>query len=332
MLIDKLVNRITQLTAPIVVGLDPRLAEVPTHIKEKTFHDLGRTPAAVAEILIQFNKQIIDQICDIVPAVKPQIAMYEQFGPAGFEAYLQTIKYAKEKGLIVVGDIKRGDIASTAEAYSHMHIGRVEIDGEKFELAQTDFITVNPYMGADSIEPYLSDCKNYDKGLFVLVKTSNKGSRDIQDVLISSKREFFDYDERPEIPMPCPGCRITENLAPLYAHVGELVETWGAEFIGECGYSNIGAVVGATHPSEAAELRKFMPKTFFLVPGYGAQGGSGKDLKDLWAKNFGAIVNSSRGITGAYKTDKYKCDEKDFAKAARQAALDMKADLEAFLP
>ena len=332
MLIDRLVKRITTLSAPIVVGLDARLNEIPAYIKEEAFRKNGRTPAAVAEIFLQFNMQIIDQICDIVPAVKPQIALYEQFGPAGFDAYLQTISYAKEKGLIVIGDIKRGDIAAVAEAYSNMHIGRVEIDGEKIELAQTDFITVNPYMGFDSVEPYLSDCKNYDKGLFVLVKTSNNGSRDIQDVLISSEHEFFDYDEHPEIPMPCPGCRITPNLAPLYAHVGELVETWGAEFIGECGYSNIGAVVGATHPSEAAELRKFMPKTFFLVPGYGAQGGSGKDLKDLWAKNFGAIVSSSRGITGAYQNEKYKCDEKDFAKAARQAALDMKADLEAFLP
>ena len=330
MLIDKLVNRITALSAPIVVGLDPRLDEIPAYMKEDAFRKNGRTPAAAAEIFLQFNKQIIDQICDIVPTVKPQIAMYEQFGPVGIDAYLQTVSYAKQKGLIVIGDIKRSDITSTAQAYSNMHIGRVDIDGEVVEIAQTDFITVNPYMGADSIDPYLSDCKTYDKGLFVLVKTSNKGSRDIQDVLISSKREFFDYDERPDIPMPCPGCRITENLAPLYAHVGQLVEAWGAEITGECGYSNIGAVVGATHPSEAVELRKFMPNTFFLVPGYGAQGGSGKDLKELWAKNFGAIVSSSRGITGAYQSDKYKCGEKDFAKAARQAVLDMKADLQAY--
>ena len=330
MLIDKLVNRITALSAPIVVGLDPRLDEIPAYMKEESFRKNGRTPAAVAEMFLQFNMQIIDQICDIVPAIKPQIALYEQFGPAGIDAYLQTISYAKQNGLIVIGDIKRGDIASSAQAYSNMHIGRVDIDGESFELAQTDFITVNPYLGADSVEPFLSDCKTYDKGLFVLVKTSNKGSGVIQDVLISSEREFFDYDERPEIPMPCPGCRITPNLAPLYAHVGRLVETWGAELIGECGYSNIGAVVGATHPSQAAELRKLMPNTFFLVPGYGAQGGSGKDLKDLWAKNFGAIVSNSRGITGAYQSGKYKCDGKDFAKAARQAVLDMKADLGAY--
>jgi len=306
MLIDRLINRITELSAPIVVGLDPRLDQIPAYIKEASFTKHGRTPYAVAEIFIQFNQKIIDQIYDIIPAVKPQIAMYEQFGAQGIEAYLQTVAYAKSKGLIVIGDIKRGDIASTAEAYSNMHIGRVDIDGESVEIAQTDFITINPYMGYDSVEPYLSDCKQYDKGLFILVKTSNKGSKDIQDIVLA-------------------------NGKPLYTQVGELVSTWGKNFIGEHGYSNIGAVVGATHPSEAAELRKIMPNTFFLVPGYGAQGGSGKDLKDLWTKNYGAIVNNSRGIIGAYLLEKYKCDEKDFAKANRQAVLDMKADLEAYI-
>jgi len=163
-------------------------------------------------------------------------------------------------------------------------------------------------MGYDSVEPYLADCTRYDKGLFVLVKTSNKSSADVQDLKLATS----------------PSCT-------LYAHVGKLVEQWGANLIGECGYSNICAVVGATHPAEAVELRKLLPNTFFLVPGYGAQGGSGKDLKDLWAQNYGAIVNNSRGITGAYLTEKYKCGEKDFAKASRQAVLDMKADLEAFI-
>jgi len=332
MLIDRLVNRITALSAPIVVGLDPRLDQIPSFIKEAAFAKHGKTPTAVAEIFYTFNTAIIDAVCDIVPAVKPQIALYEQFGTAGFESYLQTVAYAKSKGLIVIGDIKRGDIASTAQAYSNAHIGRVDIGGESVEIAQTDFITINPYMGFDSVEPYLSDCKQYDKGLFVLVKTSNNGSCDIQDVLISTEREFFEYDERPGAHIPCLGCEMGDYLAPLYAHVGELVETWGEESIGECGYSSIGAVVGATHPIEAVKLRRLMTKTFFLVPGYGAQGGSGKDLKDLWTKNFGAIVGSSRGITGAYQSEKYKCDEKDFAKATRQAALDMKADLETYLP
>jgi len=275
-------------------------------MKEKAFDKHGRTPHAVAETFTQFNREIIDQVYDIVPAIKPQIAMYEQFGAKGIEAYLQTIAYAKSKGLIVIGDIKRGDIASTAEAYSTMHIGRADIDGESIEISQSDFITINPYMGYDSVEPYLSDCKQYDKGLFILVKTSNKGSKDIQDLILA-------------------------NQKPLYTRVGGLVSTWGKDFIGEHGYSNIGAVVGATHPSEAVELRKSMPNTFFLVPGYGAQGGSGKDLKDLWAKNYGAIINNSRGITGAYQLTKYQCGEKDFAKASRQAVLDMKADLEAYI-
>ncbi|MCL1787101.1 MAG: orotidine-5'-phosphate decarboxylase [Defluviitaleaceae bacterium] len=314
MLIDRLIKKITDLHAPIVVGLDPRLDQIPTYLKEEIYTTHGRTPAAVAQIFTQFNKAIIDQIHDIVPAVKPQIAMYEQFGPHGITAYLDTIAYAKSKGLIVIGDIKRGDIASTAEAYSNAHIGRVNIDGETIEIAQTDFITINPYMGYDSVEPYFADCKQYDKGLFILVKTSNKGSADIQDLELK----------------PSPWGLIKTH-PPLYERVGDLVETWGKDFIGEYGYSNIGAVVGATHPSQAADLRKHMPKTFFLVPGYGAQGGSGKDLFYLWAKNYGAIVNNSRGITGAYQTDKYKTDEKDFAKASRQAVLDMKADLEAYI-
>ena len=330
MLIDRLIKKITDLSTPIVVGLDPRLDQIPTYLKEEAFSRNGRTPTAAAEIFFKFNQAIIDQICDIVPAVKPQIAMYEQFGAPGITAYLQTVQYAKEKGLIVIGDIKRGDIASTAEAYSNMHIGRVDIDGESIEIAQTDFITVNPYMGFDSIEPFLSDCKKYDKGLFLLIKTSNKGSRDIQDILVSSEQMFYGYDEWEDMLTPCGGCPISENQQPLYSHIGELVEIWGADLVGKYGYSNIGAVVGATHPIEAVKLRKFMPKTFFLVPGYGTQDGSGKDLKDLWARNFGAIVNNSRGITGAYKNDKYKCDEKDFAKAARQAVFDMKADLEAY--
>lgn len=305
MLIDRLIKKMNQLSAPIVVGLDPRLEEMPTCIKEDIFASKGRTLQAAADIILAFNKAIIDQIYDIAPAVKPQIAMYEQFGTAGLETYFKTIEYAKSKGLIVIGDIKRGDIASTALAYSNAHIGKVNIDGEYVEISKTDFITLNPYMGYDSIEPYLKDCKDYDKGLFVLVKTSNAGSADIQDIK-------------------------TENGKTIYSHVGNLVSEWGKNLMGKCGYSNIGAVVGATHPSEAASLRKALPHTFFLVPGYGAQGGSGKDLKGLWTENYGAIVNSSRGITGAYSLEKYKnkFDEKDFAHASRQAVLDMKADLE----
>jgi len=304
LLIDNLIQKITETKAPIVVGLDPRLEEMPSTLTQEAFAAQGQTLQAAADIILTFNKAIIDEIHDIVPAVKPQIAMYEQFGTAGFEAYLNTIAYAKSKNLIVIGDIKRSDIASTAEAYSNIHIGKVKVGETEIEVSQTDFITLNPYMGYDSIEPYLKDCKQYDKGLFVLVKTSNKGSKDIQDI-------------------------ITQNNRTVYSQVGSLVSNWGSGLIGQHGYSNIGAVVGATHPGEAEELRKALPNTFFLVPGYGAQGGSGKDLKNLWTKNYGMIINSSRGITGAYK--KYQM-EKDFAKASRQAVLDMKADLEAYMP
>ncbi|MCL2527234.1 MAG: orotidine-5'-phosphate decarboxylase [Defluviitaleaceae bacterium] len=306
-MIDKLIKKIKETQTPIVVGLDPRLSQVPSFIKEAAFAEKGKTPEAAASAIYAFNQAIIDHIWDIVPAVKPQIAMYEQYGPAGFECYVKTITYAKSKGLVVIGDIKRGDIASTAEAYSDAHLGQTGIDGEMHTICDTDFITVNPYMGYDSIEPYLGDCKKYDRGLFVLVKTSNPSSSQFQDMLAADGR-------------------------PIYAHVGEKVSQWGEAFIGEYGFSSIGAVVGATHPSQGKELREMLPHTFFLVPGYGAQGGKAADLKGMVNKDgLGIIVNNSRGITGAYQSEKYKAGEKDFAKAARAAALDMKADLEANL-
>jgi orotidine-5'-phosphate decarboxylase len=306
MLTDRIIRKIRE-TAPIVVGLDPRMGQIPGYIKEEIFETQGRTPQAVADIFYAFNKGIIDAIHDIVPAVKPQIAMYEQYGTAGYECYLRTIEYAQSKRLFVIGDIKRGDIGSSAEAYSAGHLGKMNVAGTNIDSPTVNFVTVNPYMGYDCVEPFLSDCKEHDKGLFVLVKTSNPGSRDIQDM-------------------------IMQNEKPLYTHVGELVSKWGESLIGELGYSSIGAVVGATHPSEAAELRKLMPHTFFLVPGYGAQGGSGKDLKGLWdGDKFGAIVNSSRGITGAYQSAKFSASEKDFAAAARAAVMEMKADLEAYM-
>ena len=306
MLIDYLIEKIKKLAAPIVVGLDPRLSQIPTFIKDEIFNAQGRTPKALADIFYSFNKTIIDHVYDLVPAIKPQIAMYEQLGPEGFDCYLRTIAYAKSKGLFVIGDIKRGDIATTATAYSNGHIGRVDIEGEIFEISKTDFITLNPYMGFNSIEPYLTDCKQYDKGLFILVKTSNPNSCQVQDIVAPDGR-------------------------PIYAYVGDLVSQWGADFIGRWGFSSVGAVVGATHPADALTLRKSMPHTFFLVPGYGAQGGSGKDLKGLFNKDcIGAIVNNSRGITGAYLSDKFKnqYSEKEFGQASRAAVLDMKMDLE----
>jgi orotidine-5'-phosphate decarboxylase len=229
--------------------------------------------------------------------------MYEQYGAEGIAAYIETVRHAKSKGLIVIGDIKRGDIASTADAYSDGHIGEVGIDGNMFDVFGTDFITINPYLGYDAVEPFLDNCKKYDRGLFVLVKTSNKRSGDIQDLVVGDKT--------------------------VYETVGGFVADWGKEYIGKYGYSSVCAVVGATHPEQAERLREIMPNTFFLIPGYGAQGGTAEDLAVCFdGKGLGGIVNSSRGITAAYKTEKYSgFSEVNHAKAARQAALDMREDL-----
>jgi len=308
MLIDRLISRIVELESPIVVGLDPRLAQIPSGFKEPFYQNLGKTPVGAAEILYGWGKEIIDNIFDIVPAVKPQIAMYEQFGAPGIDAYIKTVGYAKSKGLVVIGDIKRGDIASTADAYADGHIGRVDIDGAEHEVFSEDFITLSSYMGSDSVEPYIKYCKGGEKGVFVLVKTSNAGSSQIQDL-------------------------VADNI-PVYLLVGELVSGWGQELIGRHGFSLVGAVVGATHPSEASLLREKMPHTFFLVPGYGAQGATAKDLMGVFNKDgIGGIVNSSRGITGAYATPKYSgtFSEAQFAQAARAAALDMRKDLQSVI-
>lgn len=305
MIIDKLIEKIQQTNNPTVVGLDPRLAYVPEFIKNEAYEKYGKTPKGAAEAFYMFNKEIIDAVYDLIPAVKPQVAMYEQFGAEGIESYIKTIKYAKEKGLVIIGDVKRSDIASTAEAYSNGHIGRVDVEENKFEVYYEDFITLNPYLGYDSIEPYINNCKNYERGMFVLVKTSNPNSGQFQDLSVDGKK--------------------------LYEKVGELTAQWGEELMGTKGYSSIGAVVGATHPEQAEALRRIMPKTFFLVPGYGAQGGTAQDLKVCFNKDgLGAIVNSSRGIIAAHQNKKYKdkFGEKEFAQAARQAVLDMKADLQ----
>jgi len=302
-MIDKLIEKIKETDNPTVVGLDPRLEQIPEFIKTEAFEAYGKTPKAVAEAFFRFNKEIIDKIYDLIPAVKPQIAMYEQLGLDGIDCYIKTIEYAKSKDLIIIGDIKRGDIASTAKAYSDGHIGRVLVSENEFEIFKQDFITINPYMGYDSIEPYIDDCEKYDKGLFVLVKTSNPNSAEIQDLISDGK--------------------------PIYEHVGQLVSKWGTNLIGANGFSKIGAVVGATHKEEARKLRELMPNTFFLVPGYGTQGGTAEDVKPCFNKGgLGAIVNSSRGITAAFLSEKYKhFSEKEFAEASRQAVADMKEDL-----
>ena len=301
-MIDKLIAKIKATDAPIVVGLDPMLGYIPSHIKEAAFKEYGETLEGAAEAVWQYNKGIVDAICDLVPAVKPQVALYEQFGIPGLVAFDKTVKYCKEKGLIVIGDVKRGDIGSTSAAYATGHIGKVTIGSNTFEPFNEDFITVNPYLGTDGIKPFVEVCKENDRGLFILVKTSNPSSGEFQDRLIDGR--------------------------PLYEHVGEKVAAWGADCMsGE--YSNIGAVVGATYPEQGKILRKIMPKTFILVPGYGAQGGKGSDLAHFFNEDgLGAIINSSRGIIAAYKQEAYaKFGDKGYADAARAAVLDMKADI-----
>lgn len=305
MIIDKLIDKIKETGNPTVVGLDPRLNYIPDFILNEKYEKYGYTLKAAAKAMYSFNKKIIDEIYDLVPAVKPQIAMYERYGIDGLKAYVKTCEYAKRKGLIVIGDIKRSDIASTAEAYSDGHIGKVTVGENSFMPFNQDFITLNPYLGSDSITPFLKDCKEYERGLFVLAKTSNPNSGEIQDLIVDGM--------------------------PLYEKVGQLISKWGEELIGVNGFSEVGAVVGATHPEQAKRLREIMPHTFFLVPGYGAQGGKAEDLAVCFNKDgIGAIVNSSRGIIAAHMKDEYKTafnGEEQFAKAAREAVINMKNDL-----
>ena len=302
-MINKLVKKIEDLKAPIVVGLDPMMNYVPEHIQKAAFAEYGETLKGAGEAIWQYNKGIIDATYDLIPAVKPQIAMYEQFGIEGLIAFHKTCEYAKEKGLVVIGDIKRGDIGSTSTAYAMGHVGQVKVGSQIYRGFDEDFVTVNPYLGTDGVKPFIDVCKEEKKGIFVLVKTSNPSSGEFQDQLISGK--------------------------PLYELVAEKVAQWGEEHMGDA-YSYVGAVVGATYPEMGAALRKVMPKNYILVPGYGAQGGKGSDLAPFFNKDgLGAIVNSSRGIIAAYKQDKYaKFGAECYADASRQAVLDMKEDLE----
>ena len=302
-MIDKLVKNIQKTNAPIVVGLDPMLAYVPEHVKAKAFKEFGETLEGAAEAIWQFNKAIVDATYDLIPAVKPQIAMYEQFGIPGMVAFKKTVDYCKEKGLVVIGDIKRGDIGSTSGAYAVGHIGEVAVGSQTYCGFDEDFVTLNPYMGSDSIKPFIEVAKPRKKGMFVLVKTSNPSSGEFQDRMIDGR--------------------------PLYEWVGEKVTEWGADYVGECGYSYVGAVVGATYPEMGKVLRKVMPKNFIIVPGYGAQGASGKDLTHYFNEDgLGAIVNSSRGIIAAYKQEAYASyGPENFADASRAAVIAMQKDI-----
>lgn len=306
-MIDRLIEKIKKTQAPIVVGLDPTMKFVPEHIQKKAFAEYGETTKGAAEAIWQFNKAIVDAVCDLIPAVKPQIAMYEQFGIDGLIAFQKTVDYCKKKDLVVIGDVKRGDIGSTSEAYAVGHLGQVKVGNTLCRGFDEDFVTVNPYLGSDGVKPFIKVCKEEKKGIFVLVKTSNPSSGEFQDRLVREE----DGTER-----------------PLYEIVGEQVAEWGAECMGDS-YSNVGAVVGATYPEQGKILRKLMPKAFILVPGYGAQGGKGADLAHFFNEDgMGAIVNSSRGIIAAYRQEQYaEYGAENFADASRAAVLAMKEDI-----
>ena len=301
-MINKLISNIRKTNAPIVVGLDPMLNYIPEHIQKKAFAEFGETLEGAAEAIWQYNKGIVDATYDLIPAVKPQIAMYEQFGIPGLIAYKKTVDYCKSKDLVVIGDIKRGDIGSTSAAYAVGHLGQVQVGSRKYAGFDEDFATVNPYLGSDGVKPFMDICKEEKKGIFVLVKTSNPSSGEFQDRVIDGR--------------------------PLYELVGEKAAQWGDELMGD-EYSYVGAVVGATYPEMGKVLRKIMPKTFILVPGYGAQGGKGADLVHFFNEDgLGAIVNSSRGIIAAYKQEKYKeFGAENYADASRAAVKDMIADI-----
>ena len=305
-MINQLVANIKRTGAPIVVGLDPMLNYIPKQVQEKAFAEYGETLEGAAEAIWQFNKEIVDKTYDLIPAVKPQIAMYEQFGLPGLQAFKKTVDYCKAKGLVVIGDIKRGDIGSTSAAYAVGHLGKVQVGSQSYVPFDEDFVTVNPYLGSDGVNPFLNVCKEEKKGIFVLVKTSNPSSGEFQDQLIDGR--------------------------PLYELVGEKVAAWGEELMGD-EYSYVGAVVGATYPEMGKVLRKVMPKSYILVPGYGAQGGKGKDLVHFFNEDgLGAIVNSSRGIIAAYKQEQYASyGEENFGDASRAAVEAMIADIKGAL-
>ncbi len=310
-MIDQLINKIKKTEAPIVVGLDPTMKFVPEHIKKKAFAEYGETGKGAAQAVWLYNKAIIDAVYDLIPAVKPQIAMYEQFGVDGLITFQKTVEYCKEKGLVVIGDIKRGDIGSTSEAYAVGHLGKVQVGSTWCRGFDEDFVTVNPYLGSDGVKPFIKVCQEEKKGIFVLVKTSNPSSGEFQDRLVRCGTKEEEGTDR-----------------PLYEIVGEQVAAWGSECMGDS-YSYVGAVVGATYPEQGRILREIMPKAYILVPGYGAQGGKGADLVHFFNQDgLGAIINSSRGIIAAYQQEQYaQYGTQNFADASRAAVLAMKEDI-----
>ena len=300
--IDRLIDKIKQTNNPTVMGLDPRFDMLPKCVTDK----YDKTLEGVSKAILEYNKALIDETCDIIPAVKPQIAFYEMFGIPGLEAFKETCKYAKEKGMIVIADIKRGDIGSTAQGYSNAFLGKTKIGDHEESIFDVDFVTVNPYMGTDCVKPFIEDCKKYDKGIFILVKTSNPSSGELQDLKL-------------------------ENGKEVYMQVADLVEKWGEDLVGKYGYSSVAAVVGATYPEQLEQIRSKAPHTYFLIPGYGAQGGKAEDIALGFDKNgLGGIVNASRSLMCAYKSEIWKNQftEEEYAKATRAEALRMKEELQ----
>lgn len=299
--IDKLIYKIKETNNPTVMGLDPRYDMLPECIKQKYSGSVEK----ICEGILEYNKALMDSVCDIIPAVKPQMAFYEAFGIDGIRCFQETCKYAKEKNMIVIVDAKRGDIGSTAESYSNAYIGKTKVEDKLYGLDYIDFITVNAYFGTDCVKPFIEDCKKYDKGIFILVKTSNPSSGELQDLKL-------------------------QNGKTIYETMGNLVEDWGKELVGENGYSSVAAVVGATYPEQLQTLRTQMPHTFFLIPGYGAQGGKAEDIALGFDENgFGGIINASRSLMCAYKSDRWKNEfsDEEFAKATRAEAVRMRDEL-----
>lgn len=304
MSLDRLIDKIIKTNNPTVAGLDPKLDFIPDFIKDESFNKFGHTLEGAADAILTFNKGLIDALYDIVPAVKPQCAYYEMYGWQGMRALYDTIEYARSKGMFIITDGKRNDIGTTMQAYANAHLGTVDIENVQEKPFGGDALTVNAYLGSDGILPLIDVCNKYDKGIFVLVKTSNKSSGELQDKNVDGE--------------------------PIYKMMGNMCEKWGNELKGKHAYSGVGAVVGATYPQQLTELRQALPHTFFLVPGYGAQGGSGDDIKGAFDKEgLGAIVNSSRGIMCAYKKGNY--EQTDYAMAARNEAIRMRDEINSFI-
>ncbi len=297
---DLLIDKIKSTNNPTVMGLDPRYEMIPEVVRKK----YGTDFKSVCEAILEYNKTLIDSVADIIPAVKPQIAFYEMFGVDGIECFKKTCEYAKEKGMIIIADVKRGDIGSTAAGYSNAYIGKTSLGDEEKALYDIDFVTVNPYLGIDGVKPFIDDMKKYNKGIFVLVKTSNPSSGELQDLML-------------------------EEGITVYEKVAGLVNEWGKDMIGEYGYSAMGAVVGATYPEQLKELRTKMPNTYFLIPGYGAQGGKAEDIALGFKDSIGGIVNASRSLMCAYKKEEYKekYSEEEYGLATREEAIKMRDEL-----